>query len=146
MARLTKIMIVFFIFALASFSTLLANENILKRQNSMLIVKNSMKILGPAAMGQSEFDKALIKKTLGDLLSAIKSYKDYFPEDSKEGNNTSADSSIWENKEDFNGLVDSFISSVEISYNNEWQTSDEFKSDFMSISNNCRSCHKKYRR
>tara|TARA_A100000164_G_C21567495_1_gene612423 strand:- start:254 stop:493 length:240 start_codon:yes stop_codon:yes gene_type:complete len=60
-------------------SSIFASENIKKRQDAMQTLRNSMKILGPMAMGQKDFDSSLAKNTLKDFLIAITPYKTYFP-------------------------------------------------------------------
>ena len=128
------------------FSSLFAGENIKKRQEAMQTVRNSMKILGPMAMGQKDFNNSLAKKTLVEFLTAVKPYKDYFPEAPKENQKTDASLDIWSNKADFNQLVNKFVLTVEAASTNKWKNTEDFKSDFMEIGNSCKSCHRKYRR
>ena len=98
------------------------------------------------AMGQTDFDNSTAKETLADFLTAIKPYKNYFPEKPKDGQKTDASFEIWSNKPDFNEKIDNFVLAVETAANNKWEDAAAFKSDFMEIGNSCRSCHKKYRR
>ena len=142
------IKLIFFYVTVLSFfaSTIFANENILKRQKSMQTVRNSMKILGPMAMGQKDFDASLAKNTLKNFLSAITPYKSYFPKKPQQDQKTDASLEVWSNKADFNEMVDNFVLAVQTASTNKWGNVEEFKSDFMEIGNNCRSCHKKYRR
>ena len=127
-------------------SSLFGNENISKRQEAMQVVRSSMKILGPMAMGQTEFENSKAKDTLSDFLNAIKPYKDYFPEEPTAGQKTDASLEIWLHKEDFNKKIDSFVSTVKIASTNKWKDTAAFKADFMEIGNSCKSCHRKYRR
>ena len=127
-------------------SCLYGDQNISKRQDAMQIVRNSMKILGPMAMGQTEFENSSAKETLSDFLTAIKPYKDYFPEEPKDGQKTDASFEIWSNKADFNKKIDSFVSAVQTASTNKWKDAAAFKTDFIEIGNSCKSCHRKYRR
>ena len=127
-------------------SSLFAEENIAKRQEAMQVVRSSMKILGPMAMGQTEFENSKAKETLADFLTAIEPYKNYFPEKPKDGQKTDASFEIWSNKSDFNEKIDNFVLAVQTASTNKWKDTAAFKADFMEIGNSCKSCHRKYRR
>ena len=139
---------IFFLVTILSLlsSSIFASENIKKRQDAMQTVRNSMKILGPMAMGQKDFDSSLAKNTLKDFLIAIKPYKTYFPKVPSEEQKTDASLDIWSNKEDFNKLINNFVSTVELASKNKWENTEQFKSDFTEIGSSCKSCHRKYRR
>ena len=73
------------------------------------------------AMGQKDFDSSLAKNTLKDFLIAIQPYKTYFPKVPSEDQKTDASLDIWSNKEDFNKLINNFVSTVELASKNKWE-------------------------
>ena len=92
---------------------------------------------------KGEFDKA---KTL--MLEMSKNYKtliEYFPENSKEGFKTEALPLIWDNKEEFNDLMNkSSNDMIELASIIE-STSDAKASLGELMWGNCKSCHSKFR-
>ena len=92
---------------------------------------------------KGEFDKA---KTL--MLEMSKNYKtliEYFPENSKEGFKTEALPLIWDNKEEFNDLMNkSSNDMIELASIIE-STSDVKASLGELMWGNCKSCHSKFR-
>ena len=92
---------------------------------------------------KGEFDKA---KTL--MLEMSENYKtliEYFPENSKEGFKTEALPLIWDNKEEFNDLMNkSSNDMIELASIIE-STSDVKASLGELMWGNCKSCHSKFR-
>ena len=92
---------------------------------------------------KGEFDKA---KTL--MLEMSKNYKtliEYFPENSKEGFKTEALPLIWDDKEEFNDLMNkSSNDMIELASIIE-STSDVKASLGELMWGNCKSCHSKFR-
>ncbi len=122
-----------------------ANESILKRQEAMQVVRNTMKILGPIAMGSSDYDSFLIKSSLEEMLEAMESYSSYFPTGSETGNRTQASSAIWETRDNFDKLVNNFVDDIKLTLSSDLDEKDLFAKNFDAISKNCRSCHMNYR-
>ena len=138
--------IIVILFALFSVSSMaLANEIIIKRQEAMQVVRNTMKILGPMAKGGVDYDSFLAESSLTNMLEAMKPYSSYFPEGSEAGNKTQAASAIWDDKNQFEELVNNFIADIESAIMADLENEELFKTNFDVISKNCRSCHMNFR-
>jgi len=92
---------------------------------------------------KGEFDKA---KTL--MLEMSKNYKtliEYFPENSKEGFKTEALPLIWDNKEEFNDLMNKSSNDM-IELASIIENSDDVKASLGKLMwGNCKACHSKFR-
>ena len=92
---------------------------------------------------KGEFDKA---KTL--MLEMSENYKtliEYFPENSKEGFKTEALPSIWDNKEEFNDLMNKSSNDM-IELASIIENSDDVKASLGKLMwGNCKACHSKFR-
>ena len=92
---------------------------------------------------KGEFDKA---KTL--MLEMSENYKtliEYFPENTKEGFKTEALPTIWENKEEFNNLMNKSSNDM-IELASIIENSDDVKASLGKLMwGNCKSCHSKFR-
>ena len=92
---------------------------------------------------KGEFDKA---KTL--MLEMSENYKtliEYFPENSKEGFKTEALPLIWDNKEEFNDLMNKSSNDM-IELASIIENSDDVKVSLNKLMwGNCKACHSKFR-
>ena len=92
---------------------------------------------------KGEFDKA---KTL--MLEMSENYKtliEYFPENSKEGFKTEALPLIWDNKEEFNDLMNKSSNDM-IKLATIIENSDDVKASLGKLMwGNCKACHSKFR-
>ena len=92
---------------------------------------------------KGEFDKA---KTL--MLEMSENYKtliEYFPENTKEGFKTEALPTIWENKEEFNNLMNKSSNDM-IELASIIENSDDVKASLGKLMwGNCKACHSKFR-
>ena len=92
---------------------------------------------------KGEFEKA---KTL--MIEMSKNYKtliEYFPENTKEGFKTEALPSIWENKEEFNNLMNKSSNDM-IELASIIENSDDVKASLGKFMwGNCKACHSKFR-
>ena len=92
---------------------------------------------------KGEFDKA---KTL--MLEMSENYKtliEYFPENSKEGFKTEAFPLIWDNKEEFNDLMNKSSNDM-IELASIIENSDDVKASLGKFMwGNCKACHSKFR-
>ena len=134
--------LIFFFFSLPVYSELSVEEIIKKRK--ALFSKNystAKKVQTFAAKG--EFDNA--KSLMLEMSENYKSLIEYFPENTKEGFKTEALPAIWENKEEFNNLMNKsandMIELASIIENSE--DSKAFLGKFMW--GNCKTCHSKFR-
>ena len=92
---------------------------------------------------KGEFDKA--KTLMLEMSENYKSLIEYFPENTKEGFKTEALPAIWENKEEFNNLMNkSSNDMIELVSNIE--NSDDIKASLGKLMwGNCKACHSKFR-
>ncbi len=134
--------LIFFFFSLPVYSELSVEEIIKKRK--ALFSKNystAKKVQTFAVKG--EFDKA--KSLMLQMSENYKNLIEYFPENTKEGFKTEALPAIWENKEEFNNLMNKsandMIELASIIKNSE--DSKAFLGKFMW--ENCKTCHSKFR-
>jgi len=92
---------------------------------------------------KGDFDKAKIL-----MLEMSKNYKsliEYFPENTKEGFKTEALPAIWENKEEFNNLMNKSSNDM-IQLVNVIENSDDSKALLRKLMwGNCKACHSKFR-
>ena len=130
----------FFVF----YSVAFGNEVIVKRQEAMQVVRTAMKVLGPMSKGVG-YDSFLASSTLESMLEAVKPYASYFPEGTETGNKTQAAPAIWDEKDQFEKLVKNFISDIETAIMADLENEYLFKTNFETISKNCRSCHMSFR-
>ena len=97
------------------------------------------------AKGGEVYDSFLAESSLANMLEAMKPYSSYFPEGSETGNKTQAASAIWDNKNQFEELVNNFIADIESAIKADLKNEELFKTNFDVISKNCRSCHMNFR-
>ena len=92
---------------------------------------------------KGEFDKA---KTL--MIEMSKNYKtliEYFPENTKDGFKTEALPLIWENKDEFNNLMNKSANDM-IELASIIENSEDVKASLGKLMwGNCKACHNKYR-
>ena len=142
--KMYKIITIFLaLFAVSSMA--FGNDIIIKRQEAMQVVRNTMKTLGPMAKGGAEYDSFLAETSLENMLEAMMPYKSYFPLGSETGSKTQAAAAIWETSDNFEKLVDNFVSDIELALSSDLENAELFSENFEIISKNCRSCHMNYR-
>ena len=134
--------LIFFSFSLPANSEL-SVEEIIKGRKALFSKNYSTAKRVQTFATKGEFDKA---KTL--MLEMSENYKtliEYFPENSKEGFKTEALPLIWDNKEEFNDLMNkSSNDMIELASIIE-STSDVKASLGELMWGNCKSCHSKFR-
>ena len=92
---------------------------------------------------KGEFDKA--KTLMLEMSENYKSLIEYFPEDTKEGFKTEALPAIWENKEEFNNLMNKSSNDM-IELASIIENSDDVKASLGKFMwGNCKACHSKFR-
>ena len=139
-----------FIFALILLLTLpfssFANqsvEEIIKGRKAMFSenYQNGKKISILLKSGKKEEAKPIMKK----MSDNYKKLLDYFPENTKEGFKTEALPSIWENKEEFNVLMQKASNDM-LKLAKAIDTSDDLRAIQKELMwSNCSSCHNKFR-
>ena len=92
---------------------------------------------------KGEFDKA--KTLMLEMSENYKSLIEYFPENTKEGFKTEALPAIWENKEEFNNLMNKSSNDM-IELVSIIENSDDIKASLGKLMwGNCKACHSKFR-
>ena len=139
-----------FIFALILLLTLpfssFANqsvEEIIKGRKAMFSenYQNGKKISILLKSGKKEEAKPIMKK----MSDNYKKLLDYFPENTKEGFKTEALPSIWENKDEFNELMQK-ASNEMLKLAKAIDTADDLRAIQKELMwNNCSACHNRFR-
>jgi len=138
---------IFILFLLVSFSnSSYANqsvEEIIKGRKAMFSenYQNGKKISILLKSKKIEEAKPLMKK----MSDNYKKLLDYFPENSKEGFKTEALPSIWENKDEFNALMQKASDDM-IKLAKAIDTAEDLRAVQKDLMwNNCSACHNRFR-
>ena len=139
-----------FIFTLVFFMTFLTPshsnlsvEEIIKGRKAMFSenYQNAKKISILLKSKRIEEAKPLMEK----ISDNYKELLNYFPENTKEGFNTEALPSIWENKDEFNALMQKASDDM-IKLTKTIDTVEDFRKIQKELMwNNCSSCHNRFR-
>ena len=138
---------ILFIFTFVTFSlpanSELSVEEIIKGRKALFSKNYSTAKRVQTFATKGEFEKA---KTL--MLEMSENYKtliEYFPENSKEGFKTEALPLIWDNKEEFNDLMNKSSNDM-IELASIIENSDDVKASLGKLMwGNCKACHSKFR-
>ena len=138
---------IFILFILISFShssyASLSVEEIIKGRKAMFSenYQNGKKISILIKSKKIEEAKPLMKK----MSDNYKKLLDYFPENSKEGFKTEALPSIWENKDEFNALMQKASDDM-IKLAKAIDTAEDLRAVQKDLMwNNCSACHNRFR-
>jgi cytochrome c556 len=144
--KFTRIFFITLIFSLSSHIASYANqsvEEIIKGRKAMFSenYQNAKKISILLKSNKIEEAKPLMKK----MSDNYKKLLNYFPENSKEGFKTEALPSIWENKDEFNALMQKASSDM-IQLTKAIDTAEDLGVIQKKLMwSNCSACHKKFR-
>ena len=143
--KITKILFFSIIFLLSfSFSANAQTvEEIIKGRKAMFSenYQNAKKISTLLKSKKLEEAKPLMKK----ISDNYKKLLDYFPENTKEGFKTGALPSIWENKDEFNTLMQKSSDDM-IKLSKVIETADDLKAVQKQLMwSNCSACHNRFR-
>jgi len=144
--KFTRIFFITLIFSLSSHIASYANqsvEEIIKGRKAIFSenYQNGKKISILLKSNKIEEAKPLMKK----MSDNYKKLLDYFPENTKEGFKTGALPSIWENKDEFNALMQKASDDM-IKLAKAIDTAEDLKTIQKKLMwNNCSACHKKFR-
>ena len=134
--------LIFLIFLLPAHSEL-SIEEIIKGRKALFSKNYSTAKKVQTFASKGDFEKA---KTL--MIEMSENYKNlirYFPENTKEGFKTEALPSIWENKEEFNNLMNKSSNDM-IELASIIENSDDLKASLGKFMwGNCKACHSKFR-
>ena len=139
-----KLLIITFIFILGSTLVYAQSvEDIIKGRKAMFSenYQNGKKISILLRSGKKEEAKPLMRK----ISDNYKKLLDYFPENTKEGFKTEALPSIWENKEEFNTLMQKASDDM-IKLAKAIDTADDLAAIQKKLMwSNCSACHNRFR-
>jgi len=134
--------LIFFSFTLPVNSEL-SVEEIIKERKALFSKNYSTAKRVQTFATKGDFDKAKIL-----MLEMSQNYKtliEYFPENTKEGFKTEALPAIWENKEEFNNLMNKSSNDM-VELISIIENSDDIGSSLKKFMwGNCKSCHSKFR-
>ena len=137
---LISIFTLFFIFPSSSNETV---EDIIKGRKAMFSenYQNGKKISILLKSEKKEEAKPIMKK----MSDNYKKLLDYFPENTKEGFKTEALPSIWENKEEFNALMQKASNDM-LKLAKAIDTADDLRAIQKELMwSNCSACHNRFR-
>ena len=139
-----KLIIIALTFALGTtFVYAQSVEEIIKGRKAMFSenYQSGKKISILLKSGKKEDAKPIMKK----MSENYKKLLDYFPENTKEGFKTEALPSIWENKDDFNALMQKASDDM-LKLAKAIDTADDLREIQKKLMwSNCSSCHSKFR-
>jgi cytochrome c556 len=144
--KVVKIFIITLTFSLSFSTSSYANqsvEEIIKNRKALFSenYQNGKKISILLKSKKIEEAKPLMKK----ISNNYKKLLDYFPENTKEGFKTEALPSIWENKDEFNALMQKASDDM-TKLAKAIDTADDLKAIQKKLMwSNCSSCHNKFR-
>ena len=118
-------------------------EEIIKGRKAMFSenYQNGKKISILLKSGKKEEAKPIMKK----ISDNYKKLLDYFPENTKEGFKTEALPSIWENKDDFNALMQKASDDM-LKLAKAIDTADDLRAIQKELMwSNCSACHNRFR-
>ena len=138
-------LIVLTIFLIYPLSVLEAKtvEEIIKGRKAMFSenYQNGKKISVLLKSGKKEEAKPIMKKVSDNYKKLL----DYFPENTKEGFKTEALPSIWENKDEFNALMQKASDDM-IKLAKAIDTAEDLRAVQKELMwNNCSACHNRFR-
>ena len=139
-----KLLIIAFTFTLGStFIYAQTVEEIIKGRKAMFSenYQNGKKISILLKSGKKEEAKPIMKK----MSDNYKKLLDYFPENTKEGFKTEALPSIWENKDEFNALMQKASNDM-LKLAKAIDTADDLRAIQKELMwSNCSVCHNRFR-
>ena len=134
--------LIFFLFTLPVNSEL-SVEEIIKERKALFSKNYSTAKRVQTFATKGDFDKA--KSLMLEMSQNYKSLIEYFPENTKEGFKTEALPAIWENKEEFNNLMNKSSNDM-VELISIIENSDDIGSSLKKFMwGNCKSCHSKFR-
>ena len=134
--------LIFFSFSLPANSEL-SVEEIIKGRKALFSKNYSTAKRVQTFATKGEFKKA--KTLMLEMSENYKSLIEYFPENTQEGFKTEALPAIWENKEEFNNLMNKSSNNM-VELISIIENSDDIGSSLKKFMwGNCKSCHSKFR-
>lgn len=121
----------------------LSVEEIIKGRQSILSDNYKTAKRVAALSNDIEFEAAI--ELMNQMSENYETLLDYFPENSKEGFDTEALPAIWENKDEFNALMQKASDDMK-QLASIIEDSDDIESSLNNLMwKNCKACHSKFR-
>ena len=121
----------------------LSVEEIIKGRQSILSDNYKTAKRVAALSNDIEFEAAI--ELMNQMSENYETLLDYFPENSKEGFDTEALPAIWENKDEFNALMQKASTDMK-QLASIIEDSDDIESSLNNLMwRNCKACHSKFR-
>ena len=134
--------LIFTILSLPAYSEL-SVEEIIKGRKALFSKNYSTAKKVQTFASKGDFEKA--KTLMIEMSENYKSLIEYFPENTKEGFKTEALPAIWENKDEFNNLMNKSSNDM-IELASIIENSDDVKASLGKLMwGNCKACHSKFR-
>ena len=145
-----NINIIKYIFFVIAFTTVsfsasseLSVEEIIKGRKALFSKNYSTAKRVQTFVTKGDFDKA--KVLMSEMSENYTALSKYFPDNSKEGFKTEALQSIWENKDEFNSIMEKSSTDM-IKLAKSIETADDVKGSLQKLMwSNCKACHSKFR-
>ena len=135
-------MILLSLFTFPAYSEL-SVEEIIKGRQSILSDNYKTAKRVAALSNDIEFEAAI--ELMNQMSENYETLLDYFPENSKEGFDTEALPAIWENKDEFNALMQKASDDMK-QLASIIEDSDDIESSLNNLMwRNCKACHSKFR-
>ena len=141
--KIVKILIFIFSISFSFSANAMTVEEIIKGRKAMFSenYQNAKKISILLKSKRTEEAKPLMKK----ISDNYKKLLDYFPENTKEGFKTGALPSIWENKDEFNALMQKASDDM-IKLAKAIETAEDLRAVQKELMwSNCTACHSRFR-
>ena len=141
--KIIQTIIFIFFISFPFYANAMTVEEIIKGRKAMFSenYQNAKKISILLKSKKIEEAKPLMKK----ISDNYKKLLDYFPENTKEGFKTEALPSIWENKDEFNALMQKASDDM-IKLAKAIETAEDFRAVQKELMwSNCTACHSKFR-
>ena len=141
--KIIQTIIFIFFISFPFYANAMTVEDIIKGRKAMFSenYQNAKKISILLKSKRIEEAKPLMKK----ISDNYKKLLDYFPENTKEGFKTGALPSIWENKDEFNALMQKASDDM-IKLAKAIETAEDLRAVQKELMwNNCSACHSKFR-
>ena len=131
------------VFFVSSSNAELTVEEIIKSRQALFSKNYSTAKRVQAFSSKGDFEKA--KKLMIEMSENYKTLLTLFPDNTKEGFDTEALPSIWENKDEFNALMTKASSDM-LQLSAEIEDTDDIKGTLGKYMwANCKACHNKFR-
>jgi len=136
------LLILLSLFSFPAYSEL-SVEEIIKGRQSILSDNYKTAKRVAALSNDIEFEAAI--ELMNQMSENYETLLDYFPENSKEGFDTEALPAIWENKDEFNALMQKASNDMK-QLASIIEDSDDIESSLNNLMwRNCKACHSKFR-